>query len=80
MRKLIVIITTSAAILLASSVARQADAQISLAAAGIPAQARSLAPVETAACWRWQRDGCPYHMKRGRFRRHEQCVACLHGD
>jgi len=50
MRKLMVTLTVTTAILLASSVAWKADAQTSRGAVGIPAASQNFSPIEKAAC------------------------------
>jgi hypothetical protein len=50
MRKLVIILTGTAAILLAGSLAWKADAQTSRGAASILAQAQNISPIEKAAC------------------------------
>jgi hypothetical protein len=50
MCKLVIILAATAAILLAGSMAFEADAQTSRGAASIPAQAQNFTPIEKAAC------------------------------
>jgi hypothetical protein len=62
MRKLVVTIIATAAILLAGSLAFKADAQTSRGAANIPAQAQNFTPIEKAACGPFFGRWCgPYH-------------------
>jgi hypothetical protein len=62
MRKLVVTIIATAAILLAGSLAFKADAQTSRGAANIPAQAQNFTPIEKAACGPFRGRWCgPYH-------------------
>jgi hypothetical protein len=62
MRKLMVVLTATAAILLAGSLAWKADAQTLRGAANISAQAQNFTPIEKAACGPfWGRWCGPFH-------------------
>ena len=62
MRKLVFTLTTTAAILLAGSLAWQAAAQTTRGAASIGAAAQNFTPIEKAACGpNWGRWCGPYH-------------------
>lgn len=76
MRKLMVTLAVTAAILSISSLAWKAGAAPWLAASQLRAGAESTAPLQKVACWPGQRDYCPYHMKHGPY---GGCVHCWHG-
>jgi hypothetical protein len=64
MRKLLVTLTATVAILLASSLAWKADAQTTRGATNLPAQAQNFSPIEKAACGPyWGRWCGPYHRR-----------------
>jgi hypothetical protein len=62
MRKLVVVLAATAAVLLAGSLAFKADAQTSRGAANISAETQNFTPIEKAACGpHWGRWCGPYH-------------------
>ena len=62
MRKLIVVLTATAAVLLAGSLAFKADAQTLRGAANISTQTQNFTPIEQAACGpHWGRWCGPFH-------------------
>jgi hypothetical protein len=76
MRKLMVVLTVTAAILSIAGLTWKAEAATGLGKAAVNTAAESYMPTEKAACWPGQRDYCPYHMKRvwdG------SCRPCRHG-
>ena len=64
MRKLIVVLTATAAVLLAGSLAFKADAQTSRGAAIISTPTQNFTPIEKAACGpHWGRWCGPFHRR-----------------
>lgn len=62
MRKLVITVIATAAILSAGAVAYKAEAQTSRGAADITAQTKNFTPIEKAACGpHWGRYCGPYH-------------------
>jgi len=76
MRKLMVTLAVSAAVLSIGSLTWKAEAAPWLAASKLRAAAETSAPMQRVACWPGERDYCPYHMKPSRY---GGCIPCVHG-
>ena len=62
MRRLVITLATTAAIVLAGSLAFKAEAQTSRGAFNLPAAAQNFSPIEKAACGPFRGAHCgPYH-------------------
>jgi hypothetical protein len=76
MRKLIVIPAMTVAILTSGVFTWTAEAATSLGASSLRTAAANRSLIQQIACWPYQADGCPYHMKRGGY---YGCIPCRHG-
>jgi hypothetical protein len=76
MRKFMVIPIITAAVLSSSCLTLTAGAATSLGASDFRSTAANRSLIQQIACWPGMRDGCPYHMKQGRY---YPCVPCRHG-
>jgi len=76
MRKLTATLIVTAAILGTGSLTWKAGAATWQGASSIRTTAANQTLIQQVACWPGQRDGCPYHMKLGRY---VPCVPCRHG-
>jgi hypothetical protein len=76
MRKLVVTLTLSAAVLSIGSLTWKAEAAPWLAASQLRTASETSAAIQKVHCWPGQYDGCAYHWKPGHY---GGCVPCIHG-
>jgi hypothetical protein len=76
MRKLIVMLTATAAFLCIGSLTWRAEAAPWLAASALRSAGETSAAIQKVGCWPGQWDYCPYHMKPSRY---GGCIPCRHG-